>query len=127
MDMDARRSLSSHLNLVCLFSNSFCFYFQTKYVYTSYVANCRLSCISLSLSPGFPELSDSPHELGHDRAVFPRERLRMRMPPAVGANSSGYLSIESGQVHPVQLGTATTAAGRPEEREAAARGTTLTR
>lgn len=43
--------------------------------------------VSLFISPDFPELCGSPHELRDDCTVFPGERP----PPAVGANSSGNL------------------------------------
>lgn len=71
------------------------------------ILNLELSVqFALHLSPGFPELRDSPHELGHDRAVFPGERR----PPAVGANSSRYLSNQPDKCIPLDLGTAQTAA-----------------
>lgn len=64
------------------------------------VVTINLGQFASYLSPGFPELRNSPHELGHNRAVFPRERR----PPAVGANSSGYLSKTDGEVHPNGIG-----------------------
>lgn len=79
-----------------------------------YFASCISSRYILAnfasyFSPGFPELRDSPHELGHDRAVFPRQRR----PPAVGANSSGYLSKRDPRVHPVGNGNGNNSSKSP--------------